>query len=185
METGGREGDIQAAHESVRTLTWLLRDRKPWKGFEQRSCNGLPQTVMLWTPWRWPRTTGRRQTRRLGNNSSEKYWWFELGWWWKVADSRHALKTEAKCQLMDWTCSMNARNGWLHFLTWANCKDGSAMNWDGKGNGAGFERKNKNFILDILCLKMLIRHPGRPIKTSLAFRGEAWNGNKTLQVSST
>ena len=31
METGGREGDIQAAHESVRTLTWLLRDRKPWK----------------------------------------------------------------------------------------------------------------------------------------------------------
>jgi len=47
METGGREGDIQAAHESVRTLTWLLRDRKPWKGFEQRSCNGLPQTVML------------------------------------------------------------------------------------------------------------------------------------------
>ena len=47
METGGREGDIQAAHESVRTLTWLLRDRKPWKGFEQRSCNGLPQSVVL------------------------------------------------------------------------------------------------------------------------------------------
>lgn len=141
-----REGGIQAAHESVRTLTWLLRDRKPWKGFEQRSCNGHPQSVVLWTPWRWPRGTGRRQTRRLGNNSSEKFWWFELGWWWKVADSRHALKAEAKCQLLDWTCSINARDGWLHFLIWANCKDGSAMNWDGEGGGAGFERKNNSFF---------------------------------------
>lgn len=47
METGGREGGIQAAHEPVRTLTGLLRDRKPWKGFEQRSGNGLPQSVVL------------------------------------------------------------------------------------------------------------------------------------------
>jgi len=41
METGGREGGIQAAHESVRTLTWLLRDRKPWKGWAPLECGAM------------------------------------------------------------------------------------------------------------------------------------------------
>lgn len=46
----GREGGTQvASHESVRTLPLLLRDRKPSKGSEQRSCNGLPQSVVLWS----------------------------------------------------------------------------------------------------------------------------------------